>query len=781
MDYVAIDCSGSTGNSVKYWEKVIDTVNKYPDAIFIMWDDVAKMMSKKQVLDNANIRKGHGGTNPSCFAKIIPENASVNIITDGQVTDDDVKKCDEILKDRKFKQVHVDLINTGGKINLSVSTPFTRNTVYTINNNDAERVSGNSGIKIDLDKYKNNPELFIQESDTLYAQIIMQNLGKSNVVLRNNLLDLQKNLMREIASRDYNSDIYSSVRDNLKNMNTNAAMNQIKQLVSGSNMSLGKEVESIIQNCINKCDSKDYSFSSLVPNRLNRATQVKEVLTEELPTIENIDGKFEDMIAFEIDSPVLSIVEGPPVLEGLEKGYLDFLINTPFAIANNPVLVAAIKNRLDPVIGFQTLKSLFNSDPNDPRVKSPFTRRTITSVLCFGDLSIHDKSNRFALSNLLFGNKLVGNYNLWLAAVYLIVKQIEFLNQPEFLEIFETYLVKKLTNNQMNLTLSGLPIAPMIKAPIDIGIWYCLHSSKIISDSSMDESSNRLRALGQASFQLMKLLDLLKYPYDKPYITHRIKLYKTFDYFMNEEKSDNNEWKKQLRSMYQNSITLSDGTIILLDGAPNGEVPKPILEYNDLPLFELIGLSKLVDRTKTNGVIPIPEFIMDASGVPILPQVPSAVTRYGYPVHLKDLDHKGDTIICPKTYRPFIKSPLNGKDWKVSAEEKFGPIKDQLSAYNYFIRFTLEFKKYPTKDEFIKFMSNKEANKEFKPRDTLPKLVTTFVDDIFESYSLVLGLDFSKVDVKDFIETVDYSRNSDLRGVIEESDGLPMKKRINES
>jgi hypothetical protein len=759
MDYVAIDYSGSTGNNAKYWDKVIEIVKKYPDANFITWDTSASMQSVKAVLANAEARSGHGGTNPSSFANIIPENVRLTIITDGRVTDSDVTQCDKIIKDKKFKQVDIYLIYTGGEINLSVSTPFTRNTVYNIyiygNNNECETITGNSAVQIDLDKYRSHPELFLQESETLYKQIVMQNLGRANVALRNKLLDLQKNLLQTIASQNYDKNSFDIIREAIVDGVQSKAIQLIMQQINPDDNSLGKQVETMIQNCVSKCDSKDYSFSSLVPNRLNRAQVTTQVLTEELPNIETIDGKFEDMISFEIESPVCPIVTGKPVLADLDKNYLDFLINTPFALMNNPELVKAIQDRLDPVIGMVTLKKMSESNLGK-YIVSPFTRRDITAALCFGDEKLHDKSNKFALANLLFGDKLVGNYNLWLATVYLIVKKVEFLNNPDFIEVFENYLTKKLTHSNMNLTLSGLPIAPMVKAPIDICLWYCVNSPEFVKLLHLDEASNRLRSLGKAVYPVMQLLDLLKYPYNKDYITHRVKVYSVFDFMMNQEKA-NTKWRTKLRSMYQNSLTLSDGEIILLDGPAVDPVSIP--EYNSLDLNELIGLAKLVDRSKTNGVIFIPDTFSNS--------IPTPVNNYGYPDTLKESDFYGDTVICPKTYRPFMISPLNRKEWKVSAEQKYGPVVKQLSAFNYFIRYVTEFKVYPTNDQFIKFLSDKEAHKESGRRDTLPRYLVMSVKDVFDSYEKVLGTNFSLVTPEKFIEVTTLSMPAITRGDIE--------------
>lgn len=764
-DYICIDYSGSTGGRPEYWERVKQIINsnKNRDTLYILWDTSANMVNKQKVLDNAKRLIGNGGTAPSCFAKILPENCSIRVVTDGQINISEVTRCDDILKSKKFKYVTFDFVNTGGEMNLSVSAPFTRNTQYEVNivNKDqSESILGDSAKSIDLSKYTKSPELFMTEFEDLRKQIIMQNLGKCNMKLRNDLLDLQKNLLKEISSRNtegIDSAVYENIRSHLINgtdvtdgTDGTDGTDSLLNIIRKSDTSLGKKIEGLIQECIQHCDSKDFSFDILRPNRLTRATIIKEVATEELPSVENYTGGFECPIFLDKDIPVCLILEGSPVLEGLEKNYLDFLINCPIAVLNSPELVIKIKERLDHLIGLNSLKNF-----SKPFV-SPFTRRNISSTLSFGPGNIHDKSNKYALANLFFGNKLVGNPYMWLSVVYLVIRDIEYLQKPDFQNLFETYLKDKLRNNYSNLTLTGLPIEPMIKAPLDVSIWYCVNSDSLIRKLNLPEECNRLRAFGSACYHLMKLLDLLGYSYDKKNITHRLKVYSTFNWMMNQEKNNVPLWKQLVRSLYQNFLILDDETIIMLDGPPVSSIYVP--EFNDLPPNELYTLSTLVDRHETNGSIVIPEsFPKD---------IPKWVKNYGYPGSLKLSDYLDETHICPRTFRPYTFDPKNKTHWKKLSEEKFGPLDQQLSSYNYFIKYVHEFNEYPNRQEFIKYLANKQENRELK-KDTLPMYVVDFVEDVFSSYEKVLGKDFKDVKVNTFKEVTNSSMPQKTRPLLE--------------
>jgi hypothetical protein len=51
----------------------------------------------------------------------------VILVTDGEVDDNDVQSCDEILKDFKFAKTICYIITNTNNVNMSVTCPFTRN------------------------------------------------------------------------------------------------------------------------------------------------------------------------------------------------------------------------------------------------------------------------------------------------------------------------------------------------------------------------------------------------------------------------------------------------------------------------------------------------------------------------------------------------------------------------------------------------------------------------------------------------------------------------------
>lgn len=761
MDYVCIDCSGSTGGCKGYWQKVKSLIDANQDANLVMWDNDASIWMRKDVLSNIQKNKGHGGTSPSSFANIIPDNCKVAIITDGQVGPGEVDRCDNIIKGKKFTQMNVYFVGNESQMNLGISAPFTRNSNYNIYVNDKLLAGGDSAVVIDLKKYYNNPDLFLQECEDLYKQVVMQNLGKSNQDLRNQLLELQKNLFGFLSTQNSKGVDFEKLRKVLTTGNFDASVKVLIGIINQSNDSNtpAKRVEHIINNCIQQCNgSKDFSFNVLQPGRLSRASNIASPKTEELPT-ESSRGDFECPITLDDAMPAFLIAVGDPVLKDCEKGYLDFLMNMPLGILGNKDLVTKVKARFDSVIGLDAVKMIFNGNQ-----KSPFTRRDLSSVVVFGNDKTHYKANTYALADIFFGNKLVGNQTLWLAALYLILKDVERVKDSDGFNYFKKYLIAQLTSQRTNITLTGLPMDPFIKTPIDIGFWYCLNSPYINPKIyGLPDLNNRLRSFGDVSYSMLELLEVVNpggfvmAPGGKDAISHLLKMYKTFNWMMDQCKADRQGFSNTIRTLYQNYVTVN-GTLVMLDGPC--DTPRMVPEFNNLLPVEIYALSKLVDPSKRTFDINIPVMIT-------LQQLPKAIIEYTYPTTLSIDDFNYDTKICKKTLRPFTLDPKTKVEWLMASEKKYGPVKGQLSCYNYFIQYVTDKGKYPTKDEFVLYLSSRQANSDSNRKSTLPKFVLRFVDNVFNSYEEVLGAGFKDVNSSDFIVITKNSRDSKHRWEIE--------------
>jgi hypothetical protein len=759
---VFIDYSGSTDCSSKYWSTVQDIIYANKNNEFYFWDTkVTSRKSFNEAWQQATSKKGFGGTTPDCFVGLLKEDDDIIIVTDGQIVQSDIEKCDGKLSGMKFSNVEMHFIGTGGNMNLSVSAPFTRKTKFNMYINGENYSSGSTEKEIDFQSYHNNVEAFISEAENINKQITLKLLGlpgnhQHRTQIRNDLLKLQENLLRQVANMNTGNFDFDSIRKTLDGGNYDGAIKELSSFIMCIDSSLGKKVETLIRGLIHTCESNDFSFDVLQHGRLARTDTVASTRPEELPSVEDYSGNFECPVSLSEEIPVCLIKQGLPVLDSVEKSKLDSIMANPLMLLLDNTLVEKVKHRLDHPIGLDSAKELFSRGS----VKSPLTRKKISCALTFGLDHTHFKATNYAVANLLFGNKLVGQPELWLAVIYFIITDIPYLNDNNALmKAYETHMIHRMKTMNTNMTLSGLPIEPMIKCPVDIAIWYCVMSAYINRNNNPDDVRNRLRSMGPASKYLVKLVNLLNYPYPMEWILRQMSLYKAFAWMMNEEKSNNpDHWKKLIRAQYQNSMILSNGNIIILDGPDTDTKPKlpsfrAMYGAPDVSLEELLTLQTLVNRSRTTNSIMIPENLVGQ-------MIPDYVRNYSY----KEDDNVNRYIpeLSPKTFRPYIIDRKKNIYWLNSCIQEMGS--KFISAYSYFIRFVDEHDRYPSQEEFIEYLERKQlAREDGNASNTLPQYIQIYVNDVFTNYETILGKNFSEVSVSQFINVTTKSRESIIR------------------
>lgn len=761
---VAIDNSGSTSGCKAYWTAVVSLMDDNSNTKYILWNSNARYVSFDNVLDIARTCHGTGCTKPQKIAQLIKRQplsqVHLILITDGQVLSNDVEETDKCLKSAQFARVDVYFINTGGEIDLSVAMPFVRKTKYQLYKDGILIQKGVSAEPVNLKKYYGKPQEFLTESDDLYQKIVMQNLGRGNPKLRQDLLNLQSNLMKTIAQANAGKfdQKFGPLRTLLENDKYNEAIQMVKQLGNSSSTGLAKDVEAVIRDMIKHCEmTTDFGFNQLHSQRLARADNVETITTEELPQEINTSNDFECPIMMDNDNtPVIAIVDGQHIFSGDDKRGDECLTN-PLALLKYPDLRERVRERLDHPIGLQAMQEMFSRK----QFNSAITRKPIIGGMAFGTHPTHIKSVNWSMANIFFGTKLVGQPELWFAVIYFIALDIPYLaTNSGLIKAMETHLLHRMRTKTSNITLTGLPIAPIMKAPVDISIWHCIVSPHIWDSPAQ----NRLLAFGATTKYLIRLLDLIGFPYPRDWTIKRCTIYGALAWMMFEEQTTCGSdlvkpWQNLLRAQYQGSITLSDRTIIMIDGpariASLATPNKPkmptfqLLDGSALDLGELLSVSKLVDRSKKISAIKIPDPL---PGI----QVPAAIKNYGYPDGLTNEAAIGNTKICPATMRPYTMDLVQKKHWIACSEKIYGPLDKQLSTFNYFLKFIKDKNRYPAnKEEFIKFLARRQLCKVDEhgnptPINTLPKQILWFADDVWNSYELVLGKNFADVSVERF-------------------------------
>ena len=167
---ICIDYSGSINGKANYHEYLKNEIlkNYYNkdrgDAIYI-WENISKKVSYDEIKKIIDGRTGTGGTSSSLIAKILEiENGNnfkhLVIVTDGNVSGNEIRNSDKIMKNNiskiKLEFVSTFIIDTGGKVDLSVGAPYCRevanSTIY-IDKNNKEHIQP-SLFKEDIDEWE---------------------------------------------------------------------------------------------------------------------------------------------------------------------------------------------------------------------------------------------------------------------------------------------------------------------------------------------------------------------------------------------------------------------------------------------------------------------------------------------------------------------------------------------------------------------------------------------------------------------------------------------------
>ncbi len=299
-------------------------------------------------------------------------------------------------------------------------------------------------------------------------------MGRTNMALRHQLLDLQKTLLARVAAEASAGlqDDFVRLRGVLAQSCDEGLAGLQRLLTRAGRNETGARIAGVFQELLRACDTKDFSFAALAPGRLERATAVVAPRTDALPDPEVAFDGFECPVTLDAAIPVCLVADGDPVLGRCEKRQLEAYMTNPLLVLLDPLLVAAVRDRLDHLVGLDTVKEL---QARSTQIVSPITRRPVAALLALGREREHVRATDHALAQLFFGKKLVGLSELWLAVVYFIVQDtVVYLREAApFMAAFQDHLLHRMRTHHTNLTLSGLPIEPMLKAPVDVAVWYC--------------------------------------------------------------------------------------------------------------------------------------------------------------------------------------------------------------------------------------------------------------------------------------------------------------------
>lgn len=750
-----IDISGSVSGFHDYWnyvEKIYKSYNEKNQVgrIFI-WDKNIKEVSNEKLESLIKSKFGGGGTVPFNIAKSLISNkinSDIVIFTDGDVSDSDVADVDSVLGSVQLDNVECYIISKSNP-NLSVTCPFTRNNSSCVH----WKTDKDSNLSIQIYE-KPDPELIntldlidLDTFNTKYVQleslIIARNMGKSgDPIIKEKLIKLKKHLAHKLAEQaNKSSENYGqNIRIELESGNFDSALLIAKAMTDKYfSSNIGMEIEKKFGYLINLCGDLrgQYSIGSIRSNRMATAENVKEEKSTQVEIeINDLIGKIvECPITMDIDVPQIMIVNvGEPILANIDKHIVDDIISCPLRILNYPEIVAKLKPAISQWTGIQI---------NDNLERNPFTKQELIGTIPLGSCAQHVDCGNYTISKLFTSGKLLGNLHMYWAVIWYLIKQDTWAYLSEIKDQATEHLIYRLKSSETFTSLTGLPQYVLTKVPTDVAVWYCVNSCLLKPPTDRDTCRLHL-------FNMEPMLSILKeLRYSVPQQTiKQLTRTKVLMSMLSMSKKSNEQFRNKMICLVQNAIKLNlddiyddvkklEGTIqwIPIDGPASQDQVNQILSslpgfFSELSINELVGISKMVDASKSASNIELPFDWIPEQVSPII----------NWPVYGLKSWEPVDIAICPHTFRPYYNIIYRGKQsiWVEKVKETIGPLDQVLSGNKRFIDFMYKYNKFANTTSFILFCYNRYAEKFTIP--TLPYCIEEITNNIIRCYQPIFQL-----------------------------------------
>jgi hypothetical protein len=290
---IMLDTSGSVGGSKNYWNTINDILSLHGPQIghFYFWNTSIEEINRKRFEQAITERRGWGGTAPELVAdEVIRKNIKkIIMITDGQVSDNSVNKCDKVLEKHEFEKSICYIISSSsyGGLNMSVTCPFTRrcdNEVYEKHEGQplkklVQYTPADYKILDTLDEI--SLENFQERYETIEGLIIALNMGKDgNIPLKNQLVMMKTRLVKELSKqKGQGFDINTEMRVSLEEGNFDGAIKLAEKITKEYfSDSMTTDLEKQISHLINLCGDLrgKYNINEIKSNKMAYAKDAKE-------------------------------------------------------------------------------------------------------------------------------------------------------------------------------------------------------------------------------------------------------------------------------------------------------------------------------------------------------------------------------------------------------------------------------------------------------------------------------------------------------------------------
>ena len=334
----------------------------------------------------------------------------------------------------------------------------------------------------------------------------------------------------------------------------------------------------------------------------------------------------------------------------------------------------------------------------------------------------HCKAGNWALANVLFGNKLDGNVDLWYAVLLIMIttgKQRSLARFRKYLPHMQAHMVHRMKTHLAYISLQGTPEYPTKRVHLDEAIWFVLSSNAVGLDlvrthlAHIDSLLMLNDLMATATITANSISKSYQLPSSSQTFIDKTKvLMSTLSWVEVDRYTPPN----YIRALYQKALWLNSTSLDLSDtGAPTGTGTAPIREQyvfldgpatpeqvtevraklrpqyslvDDATIVKLCDIIIKSDLSTKNIQIP-------ADTKPIT--LPSPVTKW------PGNNQSAVIPICPATCRPYSIDLDTGLPWTERAKAVYGvdDHKQLFSGNALFGRYTVEYNKYPSPQEFL--------------------------------------------------------------------------------
>jgi hypothetical protein len=764
------DCSGSTQHAEFYHRKTQEIVENVLDkhevflesssnVIRLRWDGAVVEMTKRDLFFINTTKRGYGGTYPEVLVDYIVKNnfhGVLVLITDGQISPGEVRKCSEQLMDWKFKKVFVYIMKTSfyGNIEESISCAFVRNSPHVIeiynnngelNQNVVEITRESFAILEKLDSITDEETFlsFVPELDNLLMSINMGTQGNSKIK------DTLVKLKRRIIQRKSDNIVGVSEISDVVGNPTTENLARVWNLYYYGSSSWEKTIDKYISWC-----------SGSLLNTFDRQIINRERLAEVVPPAAP------EIIELLVTNSNSSIIAECPILMadscnfmilirkkdslfqflGQEdhKDLKELLTNCPLNALNHAVVLDYMKGLLDNVISIEAYKELIEHGIS---AESPLTREDIIGGICLGSHESHVKFSNSVMRQCLTNGKHLGNIDLWFAVIYMMIVEKRLVSHlDDYVPNIREHMIYRLENSTTYMCLSGLPTFPTYRVPLKIALWSVL-SASAVTDNPRHEPIRLHLSYASVMFHLIGLVGL----FVPEGITGYINRLECLRWLLYEKKKGNREKIENIvEALRYNFLFLKEeDRFIYLDGMPTEQQTMTVKVklpgmFDLLSREEILHLNKICDTNKAEADIVYHMKTKPDTNI----QIGSKIWNYEATMPYSKVD------ICEATCRPYYYVDYRGgKKWTEKAKEIYGKERHLISLNELFGNYICKNNAYPTKNAFLVFLSDYFGRRNKK---TLPMCMSQFLEELFDEYKEIM----EKVSVKDFIER--WKRTSEI-------------------